>query len=107
MDDAGRVDVLEASEDLVEEVLDELLLERAAGEESVEIGAEELSDKVAVRRKAEREGLIRFVSILAQKQQLSQASGVCGTEQISVETYMSSRGEMKMSLRLMICGANE
>lgn len=31
-------------EDLVEEVLDELLLERSRGEEAVEIGAEELSN---------------------------------------------------------------
>lgn len=37
----------ETYEDLVEEVLDELLLQRARGQEAVEIGSEELSDEVA------------------------------------------------------------
>lgn len=45
--DAGAVDVFEAAKDLVEEVLDELLFEGAGGEETVEVGAEELGDEVA------------------------------------------------------------
>lgn len=47
MDDTGRVNVFQTSEDLVEEVLDKLLLEWTRGEESVKIGTEELSDEVA------------------------------------------------------------
>lgn len=66
-------------EDLVEEVLDELLLERSRSQEAVEIGSQELSHEVAVA-----------VSVL-----VSQAGGG--------ETYISSRGEMKISLKLMIC----
>jgi len=34
-------------QDLVEEVLDELLLERSRGQEAVEIGAQELGDEIA------------------------------------------------------------
>lgn len=34
-------------EDLVEEVLDELLLERSRGQEAVEVGTQELSHEVA------------------------------------------------------------
>lgn len=48
VDHAGRVDILEPSEHLVDEVLNELVVERAGGEESVEVGSEELSDKVDV-----------------------------------------------------------
>lgn len=47
MHDTGRVDVLETTEDLVQKVLDELLLERPAREQSVQIGTQELGDKVA------------------------------------------------------------
>jgi hypothetical protein len=47
VDDTGRVDVFQASEDLVEEVLDELLFEWTGSEESVEIGTEKLSHEVA------------------------------------------------------------
>jgi hypothetical protein len=48
VDDTCRVDVFQTSEDLVEEVLDELLFEWTRSEESVKIGTEELSDEVAV-----------------------------------------------------------
>jgi hypothetical protein len=48
VDDAGRVNVLEAAENLVQEVLDELLLQWPRGEEAVEVSAEELGDKVDV-----------------------------------------------------------
>lgn len=71
MDDAGGMDILEAAlrganelaahptgteggkgrgayEDLVEEVLDELLLQGAAGQEAVEVCSEEFCDKVDV-----------------------------------------------------------
>ncbi len=50
VDDARRVHIFESSQNLVEEVLDELLLEGAGGEEAVEVGAEELSNKVAAMR---------------------------------------------------------
>ena len=46
--DAGRVHVLESAQDLVEEVLYELFLERPRREEAVEVGAEELGDEVDV-----------------------------------------------------------
>lgn len=46
MDYTGRVDILEATEDLVKEVLDELLLKRARGKESMKVGTEQLGDKV-------------------------------------------------------------
>jgi hypothetical protein len=46
--DAGRVHVLQAAQDLVEEVLDELLLQRPRGQEAVQVGAEEFGDEVDV-----------------------------------------------------------
>ena len=66
MDDAGRVDVFQTAlefvrecrwselcvathQNLIEEVLDELLLERSRGEESMEIGAEEFGNCIGVR----------------------------------------------------------
>jgi hypothetical protein len=46
-----RMDFFYASiytyQDLIEEVLDELLLERSGSEETVEIGSKQLGDKVA------------------------------------------------------------
>lgn len=66
-------------EDLVEEVLDELLLERAGGEKAVEIGSEELSDEVA-------NSIVSHCSSTLRQ---------CA--------YMSSSGEMKMSLKLITC----
>ena len=58
MDDAGRVHVFQTSEDLVQEVLDELFFKGAGGEQSVEIGTEELCHKVAdpvsIRRQKRR-----------------------------------------------------
>jgi hypothetical protein len=71
------MDVFESTKDLVEEVLYELFFERARGEKTVEISAEELSDEVTVLLLA----LFR---------------GIWGAL-----TYMSSSGEMKMSLREM------
>lgn len=47
MDDTCRMDILETTEDLVKEVLDELLLKRARGKESMKVGTEKLGDKVA------------------------------------------------------------
>jgi hypothetical protein len=47
VDNTGRVNVLETSENLVEEVLDELLFERTRSKESVEIGTEQFSHEVA------------------------------------------------------------
>ena len=64
---------------LVQEVLNKLLLERARGKQSVEVGSKELGDKVAVARVRKRRG---------------------GVDE---GAHMSSNGEMKTSLRLMIC----
>jgi hypothetical protein len=68
--------------DLVEKVLDKLLLERSRGQEPVQIGSEQLRDKVAV-------------AILAGIPQLDVGQGSV------TMTYRSSRGEMKMSLSEM------
>ena len=48
VDDAGRVDVLQSTEDLVQEVLDELLLQWSGRQETVQVGTEELRDEVDV-----------------------------------------------------------
>ena len=45
VDDACGVDILQVTEELVEKVQDELLLERARGKNTVEIGAQKLGDK--------------------------------------------------------------
>jgi hypothetical protein len=42
------VHILQAAQDLVEKVLDELLLERPRGQEAVQVGAEEFGDEVDV-----------------------------------------------------------
>lgn len=63
---------------LVQKVLDELLLQRPRGEQAVQIGAEQFGDKIAV------------------------STGFSmGRDCVYSPTYMSSSGEMKMSLRLM------
>ncbi len=49
MDNPGGVDVFEPPKYLVEEVLDELFLERSRCDQSVKIGPEELGDEVAVK----------------------------------------------------------
>ena len=54
--DTCGVYILQATEDLVEEVLDELFLERARGEKTVEIGAQKLGDKVARGRSEDEDG---------------------------------------------------
>jgi hypothetical protein len=41
------VHILQTPENLVQEVLDELLFERAGGEEAVQVGSEEFGDEVA------------------------------------------------------------
>ncbi len=48
VDDACRVDVLETTENLVQEVLDKLLLERSARQETVQIGTEKFGNEVNV-----------------------------------------------------------
>jgi len=48
VDNASGVDVFQTTQDLVEEVLDELLLKRARGEEAVQVGAQELGDNIHV-----------------------------------------------------------
>lgn len=47
MNHTGRMDILETTEDLVKEVLDELFLKRARGKESMKVGTEKLGHKVA------------------------------------------------------------
>lgn len=42
-------------EDLVEEVLDKLLLQRPTGEEAMEVGSQELSDKVDVLERGDED----------------------------------------------------
>jgi hypothetical protein len=70
-----------AYQDLVEEVLDELLLKRSRGEQAVQISTKEFGDEVAVF-------FVRNAS----------GSGVA-------QTYISSRGEIKISLREITCGS--
>lgn len=48
MNNTCRVDILESTKNLVQKVLDKLLLQRPRCEETVEIGAEELSYEIAV-----------------------------------------------------------
>lgn len=64
-------------QNLVKEVLDELLLQRPGGEETVKIGSEELGDEVT------------------EKSANSSKRSACAT-------YISSNGEMKISLKLII-----
>lgn len=66
--------------------MDELFLEWPGGEQSMEIGTEELGDEVAVSTRVSVRCL--FVA----------TSG----GRLRISTYISSRGEMKMSLREMI-----
>lgn len=73
--------MVDAYQNLVEEILNELLLKRARGKKAVQVGTEELGNCTVVS--GWRAWLLRsFYS----------------------PTYMSSSGEMKMSLRLMTCG---
>ena len=65
-------------QNLVKEVLNKLLLERSRSKQAMEISAEEFGDEVA-----------RCVS--------------WGVEEQVRRAYISSRGEIKMSLRLMTC----
>lgn len=76
---AGRVDVFQAAHNLVEEVLDELLFEGPRGEQPVEIGAQQLRYEVAA----------------------VEGSAAVGHQVGPCATYMSSSGEMKMSLSEM------
>lgn len=79
VDDAGGMDILEASlddvrsssthaefrdvcreahEDLVEKVLYELLFQRPGGEQSVEVGAEQLCDEVSAASQSQQMGAV-------------------------------------------------
>lgn len=49
------MNVLESAEDLVQEVLDELLLERARGQETVQVGSEQLGDEVDVLKRGDKD----------------------------------------------------
>ena len=72
-----------AHQNLVQEVLDELLLEGTRSEETVQIGSEEFSDCVSLETVLEA----------AQDE----------NERVYLPTYISSSGEMKISLKLMTC----
>ncbi len=67
-------------QNLIEEVLDELFLKRSRGEESMEIGTKKFRDWVRVRKQQTAFGY-----------------------RSNPPTYMSSNGEMKISLKLMTC----
>lgn len=54
----------ETYEDLVEEVLDELLLERARSQEAVEIGSEELGDEIAAGSLVPGSGVVANLYLL-------------------------------------------
>jgi hypothetical protein len=75
MHNSSRVDVFQTTQDLVQEVLDELLFERTRCEKTVQIGTKELCDKVADR----------------------------SAYALRATTHISSRGEMKISLSEIIC----
>jgi hypothetical protein len=72
--------VTETHHDLVKEVLDELFLQRSGSEQPVKVGAQQLRDEVTMREGQYMLPILR------------------GTI-----SYMSSNGEMKMSLREMTC----
>lgn len=46
--DTGRMHVLKTAHDLVKEVLHKLLLERAARQQTVQVGAKQLGDEVQI-----------------------------------------------------------
>lgn len=68
--------------DLVEEVLNELFFQRSGGEESMEVGSQKFRDKVSAA---------------------SSQPKLCRPSKPRSTAYMSSRGEIKISLKLMIC----
>ena len=70
----------EAYEDLVEKVLNELLFERSRREETMQIGSQKLRHKVSTSEVSEG-SVIKTLH----------------------NAYKSSKGEMKMSLRLITC----
>lgn len=55
MDNTRRVDVFQTTENLVEEILNELLLERSRSEQSVEVGTQQLGDKVNVLERGDED----------------------------------------------------
>lgn len=73
---------LQTHQNLVEEVLDELFLQRSRREEAVQVGAEKLGDYPTVKPR------VPPISIASS---------------FHSPTYISSRGEMKTSLRLITC----
>ena len=73
--------VVSTYQNLVEEILNELLLKRARGEKAVQVGTKQLGDWTIVSS---------WKAIALQA--------------LNSPTYISSSGEMKMSLRLMTFG---
>jgi len=84
--DEGGIDgEVEAYQDLVQKVLNELLLQRPRGKETMKISAEQLSHEIAAKKGGEDE-----------------------EERWRVRnTHISSKGEMKTSLRLIIWETRE
>ena len=72
-----------AYQNLVEEILNELLLKRSRGEETVQVSTKKLSNEVAITVLDNPSILVMVI--------------------IMVSAYISSRGEIKMSLREMTC----
>lgn len=70
-------------QDLIEKVLDELLFQRSRGQETMKIGAQELGHEITGRWK------IPHISLATKENSLDSVS------------YMSSNGEIKMSLKLI------
>ena len=70
-------------QNLIKEILNELLLKRSRGEEAVQVSTKKLGNKVAITALDIPSTLVIVV--------------------IVVSAYISSRGEIKMSLREMTC----
>ena len=84
-DEAGIDGEIEAHQDLVQKVLDKLLLQRPRGKETMKVSAEQLSHEIAAKEGGEdREARWR-----------------------GRNTHISSKGEMKTSLRLIIWETRE
>lgn len=92
--DTCRVHVFQTTEDLVQEVLDELLLEWSGSQETVEIGTKKLCHEVAVLSAS---CTSRRPDMPSEKRCRTPPDDGWGRY-----TYISSRGDIKISLREII-----
>lgn len=81
-------------QDLVQKVLNKLLVQGPRGQQTMEISSEQLCHKVTIGGEIWRHGVRRFCVC-------SEQNGMFLRARLA-PTYMSSSGEMKMSLRLII-----